>query len=104
LARAAAVAVVDVAADDDPEADAETRGDGEEVLDVATAPVQALGDRERVHVVVDHHRDPEPLMEQVAERYVLPAERRRADGAPFGVHDTRDAEPDAEERAVRGGR
>ena len=35
---------------------------------------------------------------------MLPAERRGADGAPLGVHDTRYAEPDAEERPVGGGR
>ena len=61
LAGAAAEAAIDVAADDDPEADTAADRDRQEVVDVPASPVQPLGDGERVDVVVGEHRHAEAL-------------------------------------------
>jgi hypothetical protein len=98
FAGTAAVAAVDVAARDDPEADAAPDRHREEVLRVPAAAVEAFGDRQGVDVVVDEHRHVEALLEDRRKRDLVPAEKRRLDGAALRVDDTRDTESDAEHR------
>ena len=100
LAGSPAVTVVDVAVRDDAEPDAAAERERDEVLDVAAAAVEPLRGRERVHVVVDEHRDPELLLQRVAQREVAPADQRRGHPAGRAVDDARHAEADAEERGL----
>ncbi len=98
LARAAAEAAVDVPAGNDAETDAGADGDGDEIVRVAAASVEALRDRERVDVVVREHEDPEPVLEDLRERDAPPAEHRRVEPPSGRVDDAGDPEADAEER------
>jgi len=103
LAGAPAGAAVDLAVDDDPQADAAAHGDRDEVGDVVPAAVEALRHGEGVDVVVDEDRHAERVLELVAQREARPAEHG---GVHASAHrDPGDAEADPEhDRAVRAGR
>ena len=61
-----AVTVIDVAVRDDAEADAPSERDGDEVLGLTPASIQALRDRERIDIVVDEDRKLQCLLQVIA--------------------------------------
>ena len=104
LPGAEAVAVEDLALDDDPGTDAQADLHRHEAGGAPAPLEQVLGERRGARVVGDARRQPGALGQDPGEREVLPVEvDRPADRAGGGVHEARRADADAEDRAGLGG-
>jgi hypothetical protein len=105
LAGAARVAAQHDAVDHDARADTRTDRHDEKILELAADAVEALGHRERVHIVLHEHRQRELAAQCGAERHLLPAQRRRVDDAvALAVHAAGHADADPEQPLVRSAR
>ena len=101
LACAAAVTAVDVAAGDDAEPDTGADGHRDEIVRLAATPVETFRDRERVHVVVREHGQPEAFLEDACEGNAPPAEHRRVKLSREAVDHAGDAQAEPEQRRRR---
>ncbi len=94
LAGVAVGAGLDAAGDADGAGDAGAEGDEQEAVGAAAGADAAFGESARAHVVAEGHREgAEPSAQQLAHRYVAPAQVRRVDGDPvLGVDDAGDGD------------
>ena len=101
LARRAVPAAVQLAAQHEPGAEAGADRDEDEVVDAARDAAPLLAERGEVDVVLDRHRQSEPLRELAREAVALePGHvRRERDARRLALDGARHAEHDAVDRA-----
>ena len=97
LTRTVAIALEELAVEDDPGTDSATHPDHDQVVRPRAAKEGQLGQRGSVTVVRDHDRHAVALLELRPEAEVGPVQDRPADGPRAGIDDAWRADADTEE-------